>query len=114
MKSDPREQYVKLMDGKAIMLVCDFMKNMGISANNEMQFHYFIKSISLCDKGIPVYHHQPGKDKYETRFYTVLSTEKKQNERIVYCNTEMISKRLIEDIQKEEDASATVVKVEII
>jgi hypothetical protein len=114
MKSDPREQYVKLMDGKAIMLVRDFMEKMGISANNEMQFQYFMKSISLGGEGISVYLRRPGKDKYETRLYTVLSTEKKQDGRIVYCNTEMILKRLIEDIQKEEDAGATVVKVEII
>ena len=75
----PREQYVKLMDGKAIMLVRDFMEKMGISANNEMQFQYFMKSISLGGEGISVYLRRPGKDMYETRLYTVLSTEKKQD-----------------------------------
>ena len=88
------------------------MEKMGIAANNEMQFQYFNKSISLGGEGITVYLLQPGHDKYETRLYTVLSTEKKQGGRIVYCNTEMILKIIAEDIQKAVDAVATVVNVE--
>ena len=57
---------------------------------------------------------RPGQDKYETRLYTVLSTEKKQDGRIVYCNTEMVLKKIVEDLQKEEDAGATVVNIEMI
>jgi hypothetical protein len=99
MKTIPREQYVKSKGGKAIKLERDFMEKMGIAANNEMQFQYFNKSISLGGEGITVYLLQPGRDKYETRLYTVLSTEKKQDGRIVYCNTEMILKIIAEDIQ---------------
>ena len=68
---------------------------MGITANNEMQFQYFSKSISLGGEGISVFLLRPGQDKYETILYTVLSTEKKQDRRIVYCNTAMISKRTV-------------------
>jgi hypothetical protein len=76
MKTTPREKYVKSLDGKAIMLVRDFMEKMGIDANNEMQFQYFMKSVSLGGEGITVYLKRPGQDQYETRLYTVLSTEK--------------------------------------
>ena len=55
MKSTPREEYVKRMNGKAIGLCRDFMEKMGISANNEMQFQYFMKSISLGGEGISVF-----------------------------------------------------------
>ena len=60
MKSTPREEYVKTKEGKAIMLVRDFMENMGISANNEMQFQYFMKLISLGGEGISVFLLRPG------------------------------------------------------
>ena len=36
IKLTPREEYVKTKEGKAIMVVRDFMENMGITANNEM------------------------------------------------------------------------------
>ena len=51
MKTTPRKKYVKSLDGKAIMLVHDFMEKIGIKANIEMQFQYFIKSVSLGEKG---------------------------------------------------------------
>ena len=52
IKTTPRgKKYVKSLDGKAIMLVHDFMKKIGIKANIEMQFQYFIKSVSLGEKG---------------------------------------------------------------
>ena len=114
MKTTPREAYIKKKEGKAIMLVRDFMEKMGISANNEMQFQYFMKSISLGGEGISVFLRRPGEDKYETRLYTVLSTEKKQDGRIVYCNTEMILKKIFEDLKKQEEAGATVIKFDII
>ena len=46
--------------------------------------------------------------------YTVLSTKKNRDRRIVYCNTEMIWKKIMEDLHKEEEAGATVVNVQII
>ena len=54
MKATPREECVKRMNGKAIGLCRNFMENMGISANNEMQFQYFMKSILLGGEGISV------------------------------------------------------------
>ena len=98
MKSDLREEYFNFLDGKAIMLVHDFTENMGISTNNDMQFQYFKKSISLGGEGISIYLRQSGKDRYETNLYTVLSTENKQDRRIIYCNTEMRLKKIVENI----------------
>ena len=57
---------------------------MGMSANNEMQFQYFMKSILVGGEGISMFLCRLGKDRYETRLYTVLSAEKNQDGRIVY------------------------------
>ena len=101
-------------DGKAIGLECDFVEKMGTSANNEMQFQYFSKSISLGGEGISVHLRRPGEEGFETRLYTVLSTQKKQDGRVVYCNTEMVWKKIMEDLNKQEVAGKTVTSVRVI
>ena len=98
-----REEYAKSKEGKVIILVRDFMEKMGISANNGMKFQYFMKLISLGSRRISVFLLRPGQDKYETRLYTVLSIEKRQNRRIVYCNTEMILNKIVEDLPLRVD-----------
>ena len=46
--------------------------------------------------------------------YTVLSTKKKQDRRIVYCNTKIIWKKSMDGFHNKEEVGATVVNVQII
>ena len=50
----------------------------------------------------------PGASEYETRFYSILSTEKTQDGRIVYTNTEMILK----DLQKQLASGIEILLIE--
>ena len=54
-------------------------------------------------EGISVYFKPKGKDKYETRFYSVLSTNKTQDGQVVYVNTKMLLKDLEDSLKDGSD-----------
>ena len=54
-------------------------------------------------EGISVYFKPKGKDKYETRFYSVLSTNKTQDGQVVYVNTKMLLKDLEDSLEDGSD-----------
>ena len=83
-RKEPRAKFVEGGKGQIALLHRDFMERMGISANNQMQFEYFNKNVSLGAEGVSVYLQRPGSNVFETILYSILSTEKKQDGRIVY------------------------------
>lgn len=114
MKSKPRAQYVRGEKGKAMLMMRDCMEKMSVSADNQMQFEYFNKHVSLGAEGITVCLKRPGEVAYETIFYAILSTEQKQDGRIVYRNAEMVLERITADMEKAKAAGAEVVNLEAI
>ena len=114
MKKEPRADYVRGELGKVISLVRDFMERMSIDANNQMQFQYFNKDVSLGAEGISVYLLRPGSNKFETIYYVILSTEKKQDGRIVYYNTQMVLERISADMETAKAAGAKIIMIEAI
>ena len=68
-----------------------------------MQFEYFNKNVSLGAEGVSVYLQRPGSNVFETIFYSILSTEKKQDGRIVYANTDKVFDMIEKDMAKERD-----------
>ena len=61
--------------GNIIKLERDFAERYSAAPDKEQQFQYFQKDTSLGMEGITVYIKPHGKDKYETQFYSILSTE---------------------------------------
>ena len=107
-RSDRRETYVRSRDGRAIKIERDFAEKFSVLANKQMQFEYFYKEVSLGMEGVTVYLLPPGASEYETRFYSILSTEKTQDGRIMYTNTEMILK----DLQKQLASGIEILLIE--
>lgn len=68
----------------------DFAERWSASANRQRQFEYFNKDTSLEMEGMSVFFKPKGQDEYETRFYSILSTEKAQDGRVVYFNTRIM------------------------
>ena len=54
-------------------------------------------------EGVSVYVKPKGKDKYETRFYSVLSTNKTQDAQVVYVDTKMLLKDLQDSLEEGSD-----------
>ena len=96
-RSDRRETYVRSRDGRAIKIERDSAEKFSATANKQMQFEHFNKKGSLGMEGLTVYLLPPGASEYETRFCSILSTEKTQDGRIEYTSMEM----LIKDLEKE-------------
>ena len=71
MCTEPRHKYVRLRNGKAMMMTRDFMERQGLAAkvNNQMQFEYYNQTTSLESEGITVYLLHPGRKAYETVFF---------------------------------------------
>ena len=76
-----------------------------------MQFEYLNKSVSLGAKGVTVYLQRPGSNVFETIFYSILSTEKNQDGRIVYANTEKVLEMIENGMAKERAKGKTVVAI---
>ena len=108
MNSEPRHEYVRSRDGKAVLFTRDFMERMGLDANNQMQFEYFNKSVSLGSEGITVYIRWPGKTNFETVYYPVLSTESSQDGRVVYSNTALVLNKVGKEIEKAREGGAEI------
>ena len=87
------------------------MERMGINAKDQMQSEYFNKNVSLGAEGVTVFLQMPGSNVFDTFFYAVLSTEKKQDGRIVYANTEMVLDMVEKDMAKARTEGATVVAI---
>lgn len=75
----------------------DFSERWVPAANNQQQFEYFNNDTSLGIEGIVVYFKPKGQTEYQTRFYSILSTEKTQDGRVVYVNT----KKMLDDLEKD-------------
>lgn len=81
----------------------DFAERYSAEPDKEQQFQYFSKDTSLGMEGITVYLKPKGKDRYETQFYSILSTEKSQDGRIVYANTKKILNHLKQQLDGGTD-----------
>ena len=114
IRKEPRAKFVEDEKGTVALLHRDFMERMGVNANNQMQFEYFNKDVSLGSEGVIVYLHQPGTNIFETIFYAMLSTEKKQDGRIVYANTQMVLKMIEDDMVKAKAKGATVAAIDTV
>ena len=68
----------------------DFTERWDSNPNGQAQHEYFNKDESLGMEGISVMFKPKGQDKYETRYYSILSTEKAQDGNIVYQNTRIM------------------------
>ena len=108
MKAEPRHAYVRSRGGKAILFTRNFMERMGLDANNQMQFEYFNKSVSLGSEGITVYIRWPGRDEFETVYYPVLSTESSQDGRVVASNTVIVLNKVVEEMEKAQEEGAEI------
>ena len=64
-------------------------------------------------EGITVYFKPKGKDKYETRFYSILSTNKTQDGQVVYANTKMILEDLKDELEDGSDFDVQSAKLEL-
>ena len=53
-------------------------------------------------EGIVVYFKPKGQTEYQTRFYSILSTEKTQDGRVVYVNTKKMLKDMFNDLEQVE------------
>ena len=113
-RKEPRAKFVEGGKGQIVLLHRDFMERMGISANNQMQCEYFNKNVSLGAESVSVYMQRPGSNVFETILYSILSTEKKQDGRIVYANTEKVFDMIEKDMAKERDKGATVVQIDTV
>ena len=87
-----------------VKLERDFAERYSAAANKEQQFQYFSKDTSLGIEGITGYLKPKGKDAYKTHFYSIISTEKEQDGRIVYANT----KRVLKHIREQLDGGADI------
>ena len=72
----------------------DFTERWVPKPNNQAHHEYFNKDESLGMEGITVYFKQKGKDEYETRFYSILSTEKQLDGNIIYANTRIVLEQI--------------------
>ena len=108
MNSEPRHEYVRSREGRAVLFTRDFMERMGLDANNQMQFEYFNKSVSLGSEGITVYIRWPGKNSFETVYYPVLSTQSSQDGRVVYSNTLLVLNKVVEEMANARESGAEI------
>ena len=78
----------------------DFAERLALTADKEQQFQYFSKDTSVGFEGITVYFRPQDKTDYEKHFYSIISTEKEQDGRIVYANTKIVLDRILRDIDR--------------
>ena len=64
-------------------------------------------------EGISVYFKPKGKDKYETRFYSILSTNKTQDGQVVYANTKILLEDLKDVLEDGSDFNVQPAKLEL-
>ena len=77
----------------------DFSERASFDPNGQAQHEYFNKDQSIEIEGISVYLKPRGKEEFETRFYSILSTEKIQDGNGVYANIRLMLIDLMEDIE---------------
>ena len=65
-------------------------------------------------EGVTVYFKPKGKSEYETRFYSILSTEKAQDGQVVYVNTKMILEDLAKELEDGSEFEVEPAKLEIV
>ena len=78
----------------------DFSERATLQPNGQAQHEYFNQDESLGIEGISILFKPKGKDKFETRFYSILSTEKAQDGNVVYTNICMVLHHLLEYVEE--------------
>ena len=68
----------------------EFAERLNIVADKEQQFQFFSNNTSVGIEGITVYLKPHGKTAYEKHFFSILTTEKEQDDRIVYATTKIV------------------------
>ena len=81
----------------------DFAERLTIAADKEQQFQYFSNDTSVGMEGITVYLKRQGSTEYEKQFYSILTTEKEQDGRVVYANTKIVLKHIKRELSKGTD-----------
>ena len=81
----------------------DFAERLTIAADKEQQFQYFSNDTSVGMEGITVYLKRQGSTEYEKQFYSILTTEKEQDGRVVYANTKLVLKHIKRELLEGTD-----------
>ena len=68
----------------------DFAERLSLTENDQQQHEYFNKDKSLGIEGVTAYFKPKNSDDYELRFYSFLSTDKKQDGKVVYANIKLM------------------------
>ncbi|EJK47945.1 hypothetical protein THAOC_33300, partial [Thalassiosira oceanica] len=101
-KKKYRYEYAE-RSGLIMKITRDFAERWVPAGNNQQQFEYFNNDTSLSMEGIVVYFKPKGQTEYQTRFYSILSTEKTQDGRVVYVNTKKMLDNMFNDLEQVED-----------
>ena len=81
----------------------DFAERLTIAADKEQQFQYFSNDTSVGMEGITVYLKPRGSTEYEKQFYSILTTEKQQDGRVVYENTKIVLDHIKRELLRGSD-----------
>ena len=81
----------------------DFAERLTIAADKEQQFQYFSNDTSVGMEGITVYLKSRGSTEYEKQFYSILTTEKQQDGRVVYENTKIVLDHIKRELLRGSD-----------
>ena len=71
--------------------------------NNQTQHEYFNKDESLGTEGITIYFKPKGETEYETRLYSILSTDKEQDGNVLYENTRITFQDLRDKLDNDAE-----------